>query len=160
VEFLRTEAARIRAQVDSAQLRSPISGVVVTPNLQNAAGEHLESGAAFAQVFDLSSAECRVAVSQEDIALIRRGQPVSVKLNTYPQRTWRDTVSHVSPEAEVSDGQRSFAVEVQLTNPGELLRAGMSGRAKISIGLRPAGYVLLRRPALWIWQTLWNWIGW
>jgi RND family efflux transporter MFP subunit len=159
-EFLRSEAARIRAQVDSAQLRSPISGVVSTPNLQNAAGEHLDAGAPFAQVLDLSSAICRVAVSQQDVALIGQGQGASVKMDTYPQRTWHETVARVSPEAEVVDGQRTFAVEVPLTNRGELLRAGMSGEAKIFVGWRPAGYVLLRRPTLWLWQTLWNWTGW
>jgi RND family efflux transporter MFP subunit len=159
-EYLRSEAARIRAQVDSAQLRSPIAGVVATPNLQNAAGEHLESGAPFAQVLDLSFAECRVGVPQQDVALIRPGQQASIKMNTYPQRTWHETVSRVSPEADVLNGERTFAVEVPLTNPEEVLRAGMSGRAKIFIGWRPAGYVLLRRPALWTWQTLWNWIGW
>ena len=36
----------------------------------------------------------------------------------------------------------------------------MSGHGKIFIGYRSAGYVLLRKPALWAWQTLWNWIGW
>ena len=160
VEFFRSEAARMRAQVESAQLRSPIAGVVATPNLQNAAGEHLDSGASFAQVLDLSSAESRVAVAQQDISLIHAGQSVSVKMDTYPQRTWHDAVSRVSPEAAVTDGERTFAVEVPLTNPGEMLRAGMSGQAKIFIGWRPAGYVLLRRPALWLWNTLWNWIGW
>lgn len=159
-EFLRSEAARLRAQVDSAQLRSPISGVVATPNLENAAGEHLDSGAPFAQVLDLTTAICRVAVSQQDIALIRQGQSASVKMDTYPQRTWRETVARVSPEAEVTNGERTFAVEVPLTNSGALLRAGMGGKAKISIGWRPAGYVLLRRPSLWAWQTLWSWIGW
>lgn len=159
-EFLRSEAARIRAQVDSAQLRSPIAGVVATPNLENAAGEHLDSGAPFALVLDLSSAVTEVAVSQQDIALIRRGQPASIKIDTYPQRTWREMVSLVSPDAEIANGQRTFAVEVPMTNPGDMLRAGMSGEAKIFIGWRPAGYVLLRRPALWVWQTLWNWIGW
>jgi RND family efflux transporter MFP subunit len=159
-EFLRSQAAQIRAQVDSAQLRSPIAGVVATPNLENAAGEHLDSGAPFAQVLDLSSAVTEVAVSQQDIALIRRGQPASIKIDTYPQRTWRETVSLVSPDAEIANGQRTFAVEVPMTNPGAMLRAGMSGEAKIFIGWRPAGYVLLRRPALWVWQTLWNWIGW
>jgi len=160
VEFLRSEAAQIRAQVESAQLRSPIAGVVATPNLENAAGEHLDSGSAFAQVLDLSSAVSRVAVSQQDIALIRRGQPAAIKMDTYPQRTWHDAVSLVSPDAEIANGQRTFAVEVPITNPGEMLRSGMSGQAKIFVGWRPAGYVLLRRPALWIWQTLWNWIGW
>jgi multidrug resistance efflux pump len=160
VDFLSSEAAQIRAQVESAQLRSPITGIVATPNLENAAGEHLDSGSAFAQVLDLSSAVSRVAVSQQDVALIRLGQPASIKMDTYPQRTWHDTVSLISPDAEISNGQRTFAVEVPITNPGEMLRAGMSGQAKIFIGWRPAGYVLLRRPALWIWQTLWNWIGW
>jgi hypothetical protein len=133
---------------------------VATPNLENAAGEHLASGSAFAQVLDLSSAVGRVAVSQQDIALIQRGQPAAIKMDTYPQQTWHETVSLVSPDAEIANGQRMFAVEVPITNPGEILRAGMSGEGKIFIGWRPAGYVLLRRPALWTWQTLWNWIGW
>ena len=46
VEYLRSEAARARSRLDSAQLRSPITGIVVTPTLQNAAGEHLDAGAA------------------------------------------------------------------------------------------------------------------
>jgi len=160
VDFLGSEAAQIRAQVASAQLRSPIAGVVVTPNLENAAGEHLASGAAFAQVLDLSSAVTRVAVSQQDIALIHRGQSAAIKMDTYPQRTWHETVSLLSPDAEIANGERTFAVEVPIRNPGEILRSGMSGEGKILVGWRPAGYVLLRRPALWIWQTLWNWIGW
>jgi hypothetical protein len=41
-----------------------------------------------------------------------------------------------------------------------MLRTGMTGRAKIFVSFRPAGYVLLRRTAFWLWQTLWNWIGW
>jgi len=133
---------------------------VVTPNLENAAGEHLASGAAFAQVLDLSSAVTRVAVSQQDIALIHRGQSAAIKMDTYPQRTWHETVSLLSPDAEIANGERTFAVEVPIRNPGEILRSGMSGEGKILVGWRPAGYVLLRRPALWIWQTLWNWIGW
>jgi multidrug resistance efflux pump len=159
-EFLQSEAARIRAQVNSAQLRSPISGVVATRDLENAAGEHLESGAAFAQVLDLSSAICRIAVAQDDIALIRHGQAASIKMDTYPQKTWHAMVALVSPLAEIANGQRTFAAEVPLTNQDELLRAGMSGKAKVFVGWRPAGYVLLRRPALWAWQTVWNWIGW
>jgi hypothetical protein len=36
----------------------------------------------------------------------------------------------------------------------------MDGRAKIFAGYRAAGFVLLRAPALWIWEKLWDWIGW
>lgn len=160
VEFLRSEAARARTRLDSAQLRSPIAGIVVTPNLQNVAGKHLVAGDTFAQVLDLSSAIAQIAVPERDATLVHSSQTAAIKLDSYPRSTWHDRVSVVGPEAQPGDGERTFTAEVPLPDPGASLRAGMTGRAKIFIGWRPAGYVLLRRPALWIWQTLWDWIGW
>jgi RND family efflux transporter MFP subunit len=159
-DYLRSEAAQARARLESAQLRSPIAGIVVTPNLQNAAGEHLDAGSPFAQVLDLNSAVVEVAVPEQDAALLTSGEAAAIKLDSYPQRTWHDAVTVVSPQAVAGDGERTFSAEVQVPNHDGVLRAGMSGKGKIYIGLRPAGYVLLRRPSLWIWQTLWNWIGW
>ena len=159
-EYFRSEVARARSRIEGAQLRSPIAGIVVTPNLQNAVGKHLDAGATFAQVLDLNSAIIQIAVPQRDAALLRTGQVAAVKLDSYPRHTWRDRVSAISPEAQMGDGDRTFAAEVPVENSDSMLRAGMSGRAKIFIGWRPAGYVLLRGIALWGWQTLWNWIGW
>jgi RND family efflux transporter MFP subunit len=159
-EYLRSEVDRVRARLESARLRSPIAGVVVTPDMRNAAGEHLDAGAPFAQVLDINSAVVRVAIPERDVTLLRSGQPAAIKLDSYPQRTWHAPVSDVSPVATPADGERTFTVEVPIQNADATLRAGMTGRAKVFIGWRPAGYVLLRRPALWAWQTLWNWIGW
>jgi RND family efflux transporter MFP subunit len=159
-EYLRSEVDRARTRLESAQLRSPINGIVVTPNLQNAAGQHLDAGAAFAQVLDLDSPEIQIAVPERDAAMIAPGQAAAIKLDSYPQRTWRAPVASVSPEAVAGDGDRTFTAEVPVANADATLRAGMSGQAKIFIGWRPAGYVLLRAPALWLWQTVWNWIGW
>jgi RND family efflux transporter MFP subunit len=159
-EFLHTELERARSRVDNAKLRSPIDGIMVTPDLQNVAGKHLDAGTAFAQVLDLSSALVQISIPERDTVLMSPGEHVAIKLDSYPQRTWRGPVSVVSPEAKAGDGDRTFTVEVPLSNADASLRAGMTGRAKISLGWKPAGYVLLRRPALWVWQTLWNWIGW
>lgn len=159
-EYLRSEAARARTRLESAELRSPIAGIVVTPNLQNVAGAHLDAGAPFAQVLDLSSATLQIAIAERDAPLLHPGQSAAIKLDSYPQRTWHGRVAVVSPEAHAADGDRTFTAEIPLSNLDATLRAGMSGRGKIFIGWRPAGYVLLRRPALWIWQTLWDWIGW
>jgi multidrug efflux pump subunit AcrA (membrane-fusion protein) len=159
-EFLHAEASRARTRVDNAQLRSPIDGVVVTPDLENAAGKHLDAGNSFAQVLDLSSAVVQISVSERDTVLVTSGLNAAIKLDSYPQRTFRGKVSVVSPEARAGDGERTFIVEVPLSNSDANLRSGMIGRGKISLGWRPAGYVLLRKPALWAWQSLWNWIGW
>jgi hypothetical protein len=49
---------------------------------------------------------------------------------------------------------------VEVPNPGNLMRAGMRGRAKLAVGWRPVGYVLFRRPFMWVYAKLWSWFGW
>ncbi len=159
-EFLQDELERARSRVASAQLRSPIDGIVVTPDLQNVAGKHLDAGTSFAQVLDLSSALLQISIPERDTLLTKPGDKVAIKLDSYPRRTFHGQISVVSPEATAGDGDRNFTVEVPVSNADASLLAGMTGHAKVSLGWHAAGYVLLRRPALWIWQTLWNWIGW
>ncbi len=163
----RAEADYLQAQLRYAQLRllnsefrSPIDGIVITPNLQNAAGEHLDAGASFAQVLDVSNVVVNVAVDDADIPLVHPGQWVAIKFDSFPARTWHGRIAIVSPEAHLSNGERVFFARVFLANQSAELRAGMVGRAKIFDGFHSAGYVLLRRPALWIWETFWNLIGW
>lgn len=160
VEYLKSEVDRAQARIESAELRSPIDGVVMTPLLENAAGEHLNAGDTFAQVLDLSSAVVDLAVPQSNAELAAPGQSAAIKLDSYPQRTWHGRVTLLSPQAVTDGTSRVFIARVSLTNQDAILRAGMTGRGKIFIGYRPAGYVLLRRPALWLWQTAWDWFGW
>jgi RND family efflux transporter MFP subunit len=159
-DYLQAEMERARLRIANAQLRSPIDGIVMTPDLQNAAGEHLDAGVAFAQVLNLSSARVNIAVDQSDTSLIRTGQKAAIKLDSFPARTLHGQVFSVSPEAQPGGDSRVFYAHVLLANENAELRTGMEGRAKIFAGYRPAGFVLLRGPALWIWEKLWDWIGW
>ena len=160
VEFLRSEADRARARIASAQLRSPIHGIVMTPHIESVAGEHLYAGNTFAQVLDLSSAVIDVSIPQSDVALVRPTQSAVLKLESYPQKKWRGDVELVSAQAQLVNGEWTFAARVPLPNSSGLLRSGMTGSAKVLTGYRPLAYVLLRRPVLWAWQTAWLWFGW
>ncbi len=159
-EYLRAEMERAQLRIANAQLRSPIDGIVMTPNLQNAAGAHLDAGATFAQVLDLASARINIGVDQQDASLVKAGQKASIKLDSFPAQTLHGQVFSISPEAQPEADGRVFYAHVLLPNGNGELRTGMDGRAKIFAGYRPAGFVLLRAPALWIWQKLWDWIGW
>jgi len=159
-DYLRAEMERTRLRIANAQLRSPIDGVVMTPDLQNAVGEHLDAGATFAQVLNLASARINIAVDQADANLVKAGQTAAIKLSSFPAQTLHGQVFGVSPEAQPNADGRFFYAHVLLPNGSAQLRTGMDGRAKIFAGYRPAGYVLLRGPALWLWEKLWDWIGW
>jgi GAF domain-containing protein/multidrug resistance efflux pump len=159
-DYLRAEMERTRLRIANAQLRSPIDGVVMTPDLQNAVGEHIDAGGAFAQVLNLASARINIAIDQRDARLVKAGQTAAVKLDSFPAQTLHGQVFSISPEARPSGDSRVFYAQVLLPNGNAELRTGMDGRAKISAGFRPAGYVLLRAPGLWLWEKLWDWIGW
>src|SRR6202453_910720 len=106
-DYLHAEMERTRLRIANAQLRSPIDGIVMTPDLQNAVGEHLDAGAAFAQVLNLSSARINIAVGQEDAHLVQAGQSAAIKLDSFPAQTMHGRVFSVSPEAQRSEEHTS-----------------------------------------------------
>jgi GAF domain-containing protein len=159
-DYLRAEMERTRLRIANAQLRSPIDGIVMTPDLQNAVGEHLDAGATFAQVLNLASARINIAVDQQDAHFVEGGQTAAIKLNSFPAKTLHGKVFSISPEARPDGDGRVFYAHVLLPNGNEEMRTGMDGRAKIFAGYRPAGFVLLRAPALWVSEKIWDWIGW
>jgi hypothetical protein len=53
-----------------------------------------------------------------------------------------------------------FFARVAVANSDSTIRSGMEGRGKISVGWYPAGYVLFRKPVLWLYSRMWNWFGW
>jgi Cu(I)/Ag(I) efflux system membrane fusion protein len=134
--------------------------VVATPRVDSFSGRKLSLGDSFAEVVDTSRVVVDVAIDDDDAGLLRAGQPASVKLNSYPARTFRGQVLLVSQKAESVHEAPVFYARVAISNADGALRSGMEGRGKVKIGSYPAGYVLLRRPSIWIVTKLWDWMGW
>ena len=74
-------------------------------------------------------------------------------------RIFRGQVLLVSQKAESVHEAPVFYARVAISNPDGALRSGMEG-GKVKIGTYPAGYVLLRRPYIWMVSKLWDWMGW
>jgi RND family efflux transporter MFP subunit len=159
-DYWQAELSRAQEVLDKSKLRSPIDGVVATPRVDSFAGKKLALGDSFAEVVDTSRVIVDVAIDDDDAGLLRAGQPASVKLNSYPTRTFHGQVLIVSQKAESVHEAPVFYARVAISNADGELRSGMAGRGKVKIGTYPAGYVLLRRPSLWVMSKLWDWMGW
>jgi multidrug efflux pump subunit AcrA (membrane-fusion protein) len=151
---------RAQERVNRTTIRSPIDGVVATPQLENMVGRKVKVGESFIDIVDNSQAIVDVAVTENDVALLRSGEKTSMKLDGFPTRTFHGQVAVVSPRGILQDGGAVFFARVSVTNPDGALRSGMQGRGKISTGWRPAGVVMFRSIGMWIWTKLWNWFGW
>ena len=159
-DFWQSEVARAQRRLDDTLLRSPLDGVVATPQVENLVGRKLKFGDTFVDIVDNSHALIDVRVDENDIALLRSGEQASIKLDSFPARTFRGQVLLVSPQAQLLGEERVFYARVSVPNPDGALLAGMQGRSKVSTGWRPAGVVVFRRAGMWAWSKLWNWFGW
>lgn len=159
-EYWKAELGRSQELLAKEQLRSPIDGVIATPHVEDFAGRKLGPGDSFAQVVDTSRAIVDIAASDDDAGLLKVGQQASVKLNSYPARTFHGEIVIVSPKAADLQDAAVFYARVSVPNAGGLLRTGMEGRGKIRVGWRPAGYVFFRGLFFWAYSKLWYWFGW
>jgi multidrug resistance efflux pump len=160
VDYLKAELARARERLDRTILRAPFDGTVTTPQIQNSVGRRLQHSDVFAEMIQTSNVSVDVSVPEEDVTLIRVGEPASLKLESYPLQTFRGNVIVVSPRSQVESDQQVFVARINVANAEGAIRPGMQGHGKISVGWHPAGYVLFRGFGMWLWAKLWNWFGW
>ena len=99
------------------------------------------------------------SVDEDDLPLLQAAQPVTVKVDGYPLKSFAGTLANVSPTSVTSEERRVFLGRVDVENGGRLLRGGMRGRAKVKVGWRPSGYVLFRGIAYWAWSHIWSLFG-
>ncbi len=159
-DYWHSEVTRARERLERTHLRAPIDGVVTTPHVENFAGRRLEHGDSFAEIANSAHATVDVAIDENEATLLQAGERASVKLDSFPTRTFRGEVTIVSPKAQAETDRRIFFARVDVPNADGSIRPGMQGQGKVSTGWHPAGYVLFRSPAMWFWGKLWSWFGW
>jgi RND family efflux transporter MFP subunit len=159
-DYWASEVVRAEDRLAKTVIRSPIDGVIATPQVENLVGHKLKDGDSFVDVVDNSEELVDIAVDETDVTLLKPGQKTNLKLDGFPERTFHGKVAVVSPQGILQNAEPIFYARIAVPNPDSALRSGMQGRGKISTGWRPAGVVLFRRVGIWIWTKLWSWFGW
>lgn len=139
---------------ENLRLLSPLHGVVVAGDLERSEGAAVELGKRLLEIAPLETLVAEIAVDERDIAWVAVGQEVKIQLRAMPGKPFFSKVVRISPKAETRDEKNVFIVEAELPNPDDGLRPGMKGKAVISAGQAPLGWVLVRRP----WQMFQRWM--
>jgi len=160
VDYWTAEVQRCEQRLDKTRLRALFSGWITTPRIEESRGRHLAAGDTLAELVDSTRATADVAMDESELPLVLQGAKAAVKLDSFPTTTFRGVVEVLSPKSRLDGDNRYFDARVNLPNPDGRLRPGMQGIGKITIGWRPIGYVLFRRPALWVYSKLWSGFGW
>jgi putative peptide zinc metalloprotease protein len=143
---LQQEMSIGQKRAQELEIRAPIDGTVVTPNVDQRIGEYLSAGDGFARVVDRSTMKARILVQDRDVQDVQPGAPTKVKVLPYPFRTYSGHVDRILPAAALDhpvaqteklqrlgqDLANYLAVEMEIPNPDGSLQEGMTGKAKIS----------------------------
>jgi membrane fusion protein (multidrug efflux system) len=118
-------------EVSYAEVKAPISGVVasVTPK----PGNFVQINTPVVRIVDTSRLEATLNVPERELATMRAGLPVALRVDALPGRTFEGVVDRVAPVVDAGSG--TFRVIAAFGNGG-LLQPGMFGRISIDFDQR------------------------
>ncbi len=150
LERVESEVAQIRDGIERMQRIAPRRGIVVyLSNWQNEkkkVGDSCWVGEPVLEIPDLSVMEVDGEIKEAEAGRVREGQPVSVRLDAYPDREYRGAVAAVSRAVQHKSWRNPLKV-VKLTislekTDLERMRPGMRVRGTVEIERRE-GAVLI-----------------
>lgn len=142
------QASLVRAEVSlkSAQDRladtivtAPISGTILTKSVEE--GQVISSslqaiaggGTPLVTMADLSRVYVKVDVDETQIGYVKPGQPVSITVDAYPDRTFEGVVLKIAPQGETIQNVTTFKVTTEIKNPSGILKPGMNATVEITV---------------------------
>ncbi len=140
VKQAEAQRALIEQQIAYAYLTAPIDGTITEKVAEK--GELVAQGSPIMVLAHLQEAYLRIYLSEKDLGRVHLGQEVEVFIDTYPERSFRGTVSFISPEAEFTPKNVQtreervklvYEVKITIPNPEGILKPGMYADARIPL---------------------------
>jgi multidrug resistance efflux pump len=168
IEATRAELAgldvrrrHLEEQLGLLRVVSLVTGVITTPKLKEDIGRYFQKGDLITKVHELQTVKTEIAVSEKEIGDVRVGQPVELRARAYPETTLAGRVTAIAAAAVETDtqgpGLKFVKVTTEIDNPGRLLKADMTGTAKILCGERRIIELMTRRLARYVRVEVWSW---
>jgi membrane fusion protein, copper/silver efflux system len=109
---------------------APRDGIVLERNVVD--GQRVMPGDVLFRIADHSVIWAAVDVAERDLAAVAEGQPVTVRVRSYPDRTFPGKVALVYPH--LNPATRTVRVRIELPNHDLLLKPDMYAEAEIDTG--------------------------
>ena len=154
---LRAQLEAVRTQLGYTEIHSPLNGVTLTKNVES--GEVVSPGTPVVTVADTEELWMNVYIPETQTGLVKLGQTVRVRVDSFPTETFEGKVTFVSPESEFTPKtimtpeervKLVYRVKLSLANKEQRLKPGMPADAEIMLGPSPArsAEAVVPRPAV------------
>lgn len=131
----QAEAAYKGSQVNLqyATIRSPISGVVISRNVDvgQTVAASLSAPTLFEIANDLRKMQVQASVDEADIGHVKEGQSVTFRVDAYPNLEFNGTVRQIRLAPVINQNVVTYNVIIGVSNPDMKLMPGMTATVSI-----------------------------
>jgi HlyD family secretion protein len=126
----------------STTIAAPINGIVFSRAVDVGASvtptTSASGGTVVMTMGDDSEIEFRGDIDEADIGKMKVGLDVNLSVQAYPGKTFKGTLTHISPVGKVSSEEKQtvFSVRARLDNSEKQLRVGLTATAKVVVDQR------------------------
>ncbi len=146
-------------RISNARITAPMDGVVIEGKWHDKVGAYAKQGDVIFEVASVEDLRAVIKVSESDIDLFKEGPFITGSLATRaePENEFKFRGFSFIPKANPQDSINSFEFSADIENPGNFMRPGMEGVAKVEVGNRPVWWILTHRMTDYLRLTLWWW---
>src|SRR5256885_8553093 len=127
--------------MEDTHLGAPITGTIleldaVLGTVISSPTNDVAGGTVILKMANLDTVQVSALVDETDVGKVRPGTAVTITVDAYPNRQFEGRVLKIEPQAQVNQNVTMFPVDVNITNPGHLLKPGMNTEVEIHTGAR------------------------
>jgi HlyD family secretion protein len=138
VELARAQVQSAETDLGNSVIRSPIDGVVIRRNTDvgQTVAASFQTPDLYLLAKDLRQMVIQTSVSEADVGLIKQGQVVRFTVDAYPEREFEGKVQQFRLNATNTAGVVTYTIIVDVENPEELLKPGMTAQTRIVVATK------------------------
>ena len=140
VKVAEAQLERARADLANSIIRAPIDGIIIkrTADPGQTVAASFQTPNLFIIARDLTKMQIDTNVSEADVGLLKSGQPVRFVVDAFPERDFEGKVRQFRLAANVTQNVVTYNVVIDVDNPEELLKPGLTAQVRIITANRPS----------------------
>ncbi|OYT92389.1 MAG: efflux transporter periplasmic adaptor subunit [Burkholderiales bacterium PBB3] len=138
VELARAQVQSAETDLSNSVIRSPIDGVVIRRNTDvgQTVAASFQTPDLYLLAKDLRQMVIQTSVSEADVGLIKQNQAVRFTVDAYPEREFEGKVQQFRLNSTNTAGVVTYTIIVDVDNPEELLKPGMTAQTRIVVATK------------------------
>ncbi|HXQ29834.1 MAG TPA: efflux RND transporter periplasmic adaptor subunit [Gemmatimonadales bacterium] len=127
--------------MEDTHVRAPSPGTIleldaVLGTVISSPTNDVGGGSVILKMANLDTVQVSALVDETDVGKVQPDQAVTITVDAFPTGAFAGRVLKIEPQAQVSQNVTMFPVEVNILNPGHLLKPGMDTEVEIHLGQR------------------------